>query len=1705
MRKVFKVILIIIGIILLLLVGVVVYLNTPGGQNFVRGRAEAYLNSKLKTEVKIGHLGYGLPKYIVLDDVLVRDQQKDTLLSVGELKIDINMLQLLHKEISVQQLVLRGVHSHIYRNAPDTTFNFSYIITAFTGNKPKDPNKAKDTTKSAPLKIDLDKVKLDDIHLRYEDRTGGTVFGMNLEHLDLNMKKVDLDKMSFHIKELNLAGLQTTFEQDTSYLPKQPKDTGKTKLTLIADNVKLQRIGFQYNDALNKFLFGLKLGGLKLQLNKFVLQDNEVDLKKLALTNTDIELTMGKNTSPPAPVDTIIKKDTTEGWHAKAEDIELVHVNYKMDNENEVRQPKGIDYAHLDVKDLALKLRDLSYTSDSISGNIKHLAVREKSGVNVQELKTVFKYNQQGANLSNLYLLTPNTILQNHLEVHYASLKALKTNLQSMQLRINIENSFIGLHDVLVFAPQLEQQELFRKYRNGRVQIAAKVTGPLNNLNIANFFAAGLEKTQVQLSGRLSGLPDANKINYNLLISKLQSTSKDVAALLPDSVLSSIRIPDEFGITGQVAGTIKDYTANLVMASTDGMAYIKGKLAMSPGKNKETYDMMVQTAALNLGHILKQDSTIGMVTATITAKGKSFDVKTMDAAVTGNIASAFLKGYRYHDIKLAGNVAGKKGKLDFSSADSNLRMQLTGSADFNGASPAVKADIQLDSIDFQALHMYSTELRARGLIHADFPVLDIDYPRGDFYWWQPIINADGKKYYLDSMYITARSSKDSGQNIVASMDVLYAKITGKIALTKIGPIIQEHIDRHYTSPKQDSIKRAQARVERREQRRLDSLAGKGRFDSTRKRIPGTYGLAIQATIIDKPMLHSILPGLTSFDSIHIDGTLTPRRLAFNMQVPNLEYGSTNIDNGVVVIKSADSAFTYKVTADKITQGDFNFWFADVHGNLDQNTVNTTVSLSDDERKERFLLKANMKKVGDQQIVHLDTGLKLNYKVWNVAPANKIVLANGGFYIRDFEISNTGQSIKASNAEERVNSPLTIAINNFQLSNLTEAISKQDTLLAGGTLNATATINEVTPALKVTGDVNITQLTVMGDTLGDLHALVNSKENDGLDTKVTLKGQGNDIALNGTYYLKPYNGNDLDMTLDVTALAVHSFETIAQNQIRNSTGYVRGKLDIKGAIATPTITGELRTDKLITTVSQLNARYQMPSEKIVFTKDKISLDHFTIGDSSNNKAVIAGDINIADYSDMQLDMTFKANNWRAIHSTAKDNKVFYGDLMLTTNLTIKGPMAAPNVDGDLKIQKGTNFTIVTPESNPELQSTKGIVVFRNMKDTGRSKLLVPKKKVAVKRRKVSAGSDFNVNITVDKEAQFSLIIDQASGDFLSVKGDATINASVNKGGTISLAGTYAVHDGAYQLNYNFIKRKFKISDGSIITFAGDPVKGTNLNVTAVYEATVPPYDLVQRQIADQAQLNYYKQRLPFDVDLHMKGPVLKPTLTFDIELPENKVYPLTPDQIQTIQGKLSQIRTDTSELNKQVFALLILNRFVSDDPFSSGASTSASFAALQSVSTFIGEQLNQAAGKLVKGIDFSVDLGTTEDYTTGDMRRRTDLNLAASKRLLNDRLKLTIGNNFELEGPQTNNTQSNLIPTNLAADYLLSADGKYSVRAYRKAYDEGVLLGYVTETGVNFIVSLDYNKFKRAIMSQKKKAALRALRDSADVINNSNKK
>ncbi len=1659
MRKILKITLYTIACILMLVAGALLFLNSKWGQNFVRGRAEAYLRGKLKTEVRIGFLGYGVPDYVVLRNLLVLDQAKDTLVSLGELKIDLDMYKLLHSNLSVQQVLLTGVHSHIYRNRPDTAFNFSYIIAAFAGAPATKPA-VKDTTPSKFV-IDLNRVKLNDIHFRYDDYTAGARFAVDLENLNLTLKKIDLNSLSFHICDLAVDGLQSSFAQGISVLPPAPVDTGTTDVRIVADNIDLKRINFRFDDDISKLLFTLKLGQLNLQLKGFGLADSRVAVQRLSIDSAYSTLRLGINDTlaPVAEVDTI---PTASGdkWRITGEAVRLAGINFRLDNPNDAPVPKGIDYSHLDLKNVSLSLDKLFYNEDTVSGKLNHLAAQERSGIQINELKMAFNYNPQGAILDNILLQTPNTTIKDHLEVHYGSLAQITDSLAHLQLNIDLQNSSIAMTDVLVFAPMLDTMAIFKNVKKATIAVDAALYGTLHALTLKRFHVSGLSNTDVALTGSLRGLPDADELNYNFNITKAVTSRQDIGLFVADSLLSSVRLPDKMGVMGKLSGTTNAWNTDLLLATTDGRARITGQLDMGAAKGQETYAMNIATDDLDLGKILKQDSMLGMVSADIHLAGAGFDINTMKAIAKGDISKATIKGYTYRDVKLIAGLEHKMAEVDLLSEDKNMLLQVKGRADLNGQYPAIVADIKMDSIDLHATHWYGSQLKLSGTMHVNFPELSPDYPRGEALWWNPVVALDSATYSLDSIKIKSHPVAGN-QDIVADLGIARLRVTGKTPLTRLGDIVQEHIDRHYSTPRSDSIARAKA---------VKNIA----------QIPPDYNLDIHALVLDRPLLHGLLPGLTSFDSITVIGALSQHSLKLNVAVPDLVYGATTVNSAAIEVIGSDSALTYSVTADRVTQNTLAIWYASVNGKLDKNVISAHIGLSDSLHREQFALAADLAQSGDSQVVHLLPGLTLNYLPWEVKEGNRIVLAGGGFYIQNFGISRDGQYIKAASAEPRINAPVKFDINSFQLSNITKAISAGDTLIADGLLEGIVHLEQLSPSPIVTSDFQISSLSILGDTLGELQLQVNNRKENELAANMKLYARGSEVSLAGSYFLKEKNGNDFDLKLDVTQLALKSFENIARQQINHSSGYVRGNLRITGTTLAPVVNGELHTDNLATTVSQLNATFRMPNEKITFTGKNINFHNFSLFDNANNKAAINGDVDIKSLTNPTMDLTIKADNWQALHSAAEDNKVFFGNLFLSANLRINGSATDPSVDGELKILKGTDVTVINPESAPQVESSKGIVVFISQKDTARRNAAARaarKTRPVVAKIKTKTGAGYNVNINIDKNAKFSLILDQASGDYLTVKGDANLNASVTAGGAITLSGVYALTEGAYELNYNMIKRKFLIKEGSVITFAGDPINGANMDVTAIYQTMAPPYDLVQRQVTDLEQLRYYKQRLPFNVALHMTGGIMAPKLKFDVALPENRSFSLTSSQIDIVQAKLSQVRLDTSELNKQVFALLILNRFVSDDPFSSGAGNSLKSTAMQSVSAFIGEQLNQAAGKLVKGVDLSVDLATTDDYTSGAQRQRTDLTLAASKRLLNDRLKITVGNNFELEGPQTTATQSSYIPTNLAADYLLSQDGKYTLRAYRKAYDEGVLQGYVTETGLNFILSIDYNSLK----------------------------
>ena len=84
----------------------------------------------------------------------------------------------------------------------------------------------------------------------------------------------------------------------------------------------------------------------------------------------------------------------------------------------------------------------------------------------------------------------------------------------------------------------------------------------------------------------------------------------------------------------------------------------------------------------------------------------------------------------------------------------------------------------------------------------------------------------------------------------------------------------------------------------------------------------------------------------------------------------------------------------------------------------------------------------------------------------------------------------------------------------------------------------------------------------------------------------------------------------------------------------------------------------------------------------------------------------------------------------------------------------------------------------------------------------------------------------------------------------------------------------------------------------------------------------------------------------------------------------------------------------------------------------------------------------------------------------------------SKSFLDDRLVVSLGTNIGIEGNDAaaKSYGSSMFRPDVTISYKLTKDGKYMIRGYNKNQYEVVLDGYVVETGLGFIVTLDYDKF-----------------------------
>jgi hypothetical protein len=332
-----------------------------------------------------------------------------------------------------------------------------------------------------------------------------------------------------------------------------------------------------------------------------------------------------------------------------------------------------------------------------------------------------------------------------------------------------------------------------------------------------------------------------------------------------------------------------------------------------------------------------------------------------------------------------------------------------------------------------------------------------------------------------------------------------------------------------------------------------------------------------------------------------------------------------------------------------------------------------------------------------------------------------------------------------------------------------------------------------------------------------------------------------------------------------------------------------------------------------------------------------------------------------------------------------------------------------------------------------------------------------------------GIDLTARLALTDQETLTVIIDPLTGDQLTVKGNSTLTLQIDPTGDIHLTGRYEISEGTYNLSfYKFVKREFSIDKGSTITWLGDPINA-QMDIRAIYDVQTSPIELFSNQLTGAAtdEVNRYKQRLPFLVYLKLSGDLMQPDIGFELQMPMASRNALGG----SVYARLQDINTRESDLNKQVFALLILKRFIADDPFENQEPGGFESTARRSVSKILSEQLNRLSQN-IKGVELSFDIKSYEDYSSGQGQGQTELQVGVSKSLFNDRLVVKLSGNIDVEGENSKRQATDYIG-DLALEYKLTPDGRLRITGFRNS-DYDMIDGELTETGAGLIYVKDYN-------------------------------
>lgn len=1335
-----------------------------------------------------------------------------------------------------------------------------------------------------------------------------------------------------------------------------------------------------------------------------------------------------------------VPKDATQAkpWDIRSTALELRNASFQLRNHYSEKKPLGIDYKDLDITRINVLIDDIRIDADTIFGDVRKLTCLENRGFHLKKLSGKAKVSPHELKIDGLTINTARSDVDLDLHYTYSGWADYKMFIDSVRMNYDFRNSRVDLKDVAFFAPALNGLE-------ETLRLSGRVYGSISSLNARNLEIEYGNATKLVGNVDIDGLPDIRESFIFLDLKSLITNYQDLKGVPkpPFKDGKSLKIPRNLANLGQMnfkgafTGFLNDFVAYGSINTAIGSLKTDISLKQNDTSGDLAYSGALESFGFNIGRFVNEEK-LGRVSLNATIVGSGLTKESINAKLEGEVSSAQILGYEYKDVEVNGEFARSMFAGEVSVNDTNLSLIFRGGFDLSQELPEFNfyADVRHANLYEMNLLRDREDATVSGVVEVDFIGDDIDNLVGLI----EITNGtyqqeDDPKYEVDRFSLNVSEAEES-KRLTLWSGIVDANFDGTFKFREIKTAVNNLLRKH-----------------------LPSYAGAYQAMKDTSGLDFRFDMNLKNTEL---VSYLFVPELVIGDSSSFNGSYSSARneVFLRGRLNTVEYKTVSLENVQIEAENPGKEFEFGVATDKLSLTDSLFLAS---FNLKSFTFNDSLGLVVEwDNKTELENKAFIQGIAsfpknEQISFHLkQSNVTVAGLDWTVSPENLVQIDSSDFSFTDLRFMNESQTIAVNGLISKdPNAKLNVRLKKFDLSNF-NVVTQRRGLKFDGNVSGQAQVSGLYDKLFLTNQLSVDSL-VMNEILigsGELNntwiPATQSVQVFGLLSHDNV----NTLSIVGEFLPGKNRTQNFNIKAMVEKLPLNIFNPYIDKVITDVKGTAKADLSLRGKLESPMLAGYVVLNKADFLFTYLNTRFKI-SDTVTVKKDGFYFEDLKVADEEDNPGLVNGWVKHESFKNLRFDAELDAVNFKALNTNSAMNSLYYGKAYGTGNVRFAGKPKNMHLDVSLRTDRGSRFYI--PLYGAKNINETDFITFVKPKGVEEEKVVVDDEfKVTFQ----NLSLDMDIEVTSDAEIQ--LIFDPAVGDIIKGRGNGDISMSLSRDGTFKMFGDYYINKGEYLFTLqNIINKKFLIQQGGTINWSGDPYKAF-IDITAEYRVRTSLYDLMYPDTSD-----VYKRRIQVDCILRMTDNLLNPNIGFDIDLPNSD------EAIRTeVRNKIG-VGND-QEMNRQVFGLLVLNRFFPTENQNQELQQAGGFFS-SSTSEMISNQLSNWLSKISN--DFDVGL----NYRPGDDITSDELQVALSTQLFNNRI-IVDGN---VGVANTQSSSSNIVG-DVNIEYKITPDGRLRVRAFNKSNDINTLTNNAPFTqGVGLSYQKEFDRIVDLFRRRKK--------------------